>query len=65
MRKPIHITAPWPTPEEMDKHFRISKARKKELQVLVDEFKATLSNRGEAPVSSTLPEKRRKRASAA
>jgi hypothetical protein len=65
MRKPIHITAPWPTPEEMDKHFRISKARKKELQVLVDEFKATLSHGEETPVSSIQPEKGRKRASAA
>jgi hypothetical protein len=65
MRKPIYITAPRPTLEELEKHFRISKARKKELQLLVDEFKATLSKREEAPVSSIEPEKRRKRASAA
>jgi hypothetical protein len=65
MRKPIHITTPWPTPEETDEHFPISKARKKELQALVDEFKATLSHREEAPVNSAEPEERRKRASAA
>jgi hypothetical protein len=49
----------------MDRYFPISKARKKELLALVDEFKAMLSNRGEAQVSSSEPEKRRKRASAA
>ena len=65
MPKPIHITAPWPTHEEMVRHLRISKARKKELQVLVDEIKAKLSNQEEAPVTSIEPEKRRKRASAA
>jgi hypothetical protein len=46
-------------------HLRISKARKKELQVLVDEFKARLSHREEAPANLIEPEKRRKRASAA
>jgi anti-sigma factor RsiW len=65
MRKPIHLTAPPPTLEEMEKHFRIPKARKEELQALVDEFKAMLSNRKDAPVNSAEPEKRRKRASAA
>jgi len=65
MRKPIHITTPWPTPEEMEKRFPISKASEKALQALVDEFKATLSNRDEASVNSAEPEKRRKRASAA
>jgi hypothetical protein len=65
MRKPIHITAPWPTPEEMERQFPIPKARQRELQMLVDEFKATISNREEVPVNSSEPEKRRKRASAA
>jgi hypothetical protein len=65
MRKPIQITAPRPTIEEWEKHFRVSKARKKELQVLVDEFRAELSNKREAPLNSIEPEKRRKRASAA
>ncbi|MGA3344805.1 MAG: hypothetical protein ABSC76_08055 [Terracidiphilus sp.] len=66
MPRPVaHITAPWPTQEEMVKHLRISKARKKELQVLVDEFKARLSKLEEEPVTSIAPEKRRKRASAA
>jgi hypothetical protein len=65
MRKPIHITAPRPTLEERAKQLRIPKARQKELQALVDEFKATLSNWKEAPTNSIEPEKRRKRASAA
>jgi hypothetical protein len=65
MRKPIHLPARWTTLEEWEKHFRIPKARKKELQALVDEFKATLSNREEVPVNSIEPEKRRKSASAA
>lgn len=43
MPKSVHITAPRPTFEEMTKHLRISKARKKELQVLVDEFRAELA----------------------
>lgn len=47
------------------RHLRISKARKKELQVLVDEFRAKLSKRADAPVTSIEPEKGRKRASAA
>ena len=33
--------------------------------MLVDEFKATISNREEVPMNSNEPEKRRKRASAA
>ena len=65
MRKPIHITAPRPTPEEWAKHFPISKASEKALQALVDQFKATLSGREEAPANLIEPEKRRKRASAA
>ena len=66
MPRPVaHITTPWPTQEEMEKLFPIPKTRRKEFQALVDEFKAQLSNRGEAPVTSIEPEKRRKRASAA
>jgi hypothetical protein len=65
MRKPIRITAPWPTQEEMEKNFPISKASKKALQALVEEFKAQLSREEESPASSAEPEKRRKRASAA
>ena len=65
MPKSVHITGPRPTHQEMVGHLRISKARKKELQVLVDEFKAKLSIGEEAPVNSIEPEKRRKRASAA
>jgi hypothetical protein len=65
MPKPVHITTPWPTQEEMVGHLRISKARKKELQALVDKFKAGLSKQNDASVSSISAEKRRKRASAA
>jgi hypothetical protein len=65
MPKSVHITARRPTQEEKVRHLRISKARKKELQVLVEEFKARLSHLEEAPVTSIAPEKRRKRASAA
>ena len=65
MPKPVHITAPWPTQEEMVGHLRISKARRKELQVLVDKFKARLSSQNDAAVNLIAQEKRRKRASAA
>jgi hypothetical protein len=66
MPRPVaHITAPWPTQEEMEKSLGISKARKRALQAIVDELKAKLSNREVAPVTSIEPEKRRKRASAA
>ena len=66
MPRPVaHITAPWPTQEEMEKLFPIPKARRKEFQALVDEFKAQLSSQEEAPVTSIEPEKRRKRATAA
>ena len=64
-RHVAHITAPWPTQEEMEKSLHISKARKKALQPLVDEFKAQLSHLEEVSVASIAPEKRRKRASAA
>jgi hypothetical protein len=43
MPKSVHITAPWPTQEEMEKSLHISKARKRELQPIVDELKARLS----------------------
>jgi hypothetical protein len=49
----------------MASRLRISKARKKVLQALVDKFKIEFSSRNEAPVTSIEPEKRRKRASAA
>lgn len=63
MPKSVYITAPRPTFEEMTKHLHISKARKKELQALADEFRAQLSN--PESVTAAKPEKRRKRASAA
>ena len=65
MRKPIHITTPRSTLEEIEKRFPVSKASEKALRALVEEFKAAHSNREETPVNSIEPEKRRKRASAA
>jgi hypothetical protein len=65
MPKSVHITAPWPTQEEMERSLGISKARKRALKPLLDELRAKLSIREEAPVNSIEPEKRRKRASAA
>ena len=65
MPKSVHIRAPWPTQEEMEKSLGISKARKRALRPLVDELKARLSILEETPVNSIEPEKRRKRASAA
>jgi hypothetical protein len=49
----------------MEKSLGISKARKRALQALVDEFKAKLSNQEEAPVASIESVERPKRASAA
>ena len=66
MTRPIaHITAPWPTQEEMEKSLGISKARKRALQPLVDEFKAQLTRLEKSQETSIKREKRRKRASAA
>jgi hypothetical protein len=65
MRKRIHITAPWPTPEEVKKRYPVSKASEKAIQILVEEFKAQLSRQTEASQNSIEPENRRKRASAA
>jgi hypothetical protein len=65
MRKPIHITAPRPSHEEIARRFRVSKASEKALQDLVDEFKAVLSDEEQERLNSTKSEKRRKRASAA
>jgi hypothetical protein len=65
MPKSVHITAPRTTHEERIKQLRIPKMRERELQALVDEFKAKLCNQEETRVTSIEPEKRRKRASAA
>jgi hypothetical protein len=65
MPKSVHITAPWPTHEEMEKSLGITKARKRALKPLLDELKAQISRLEEPPVASIEPEKRRKRASAA
>ncbi|MGA9069137.1 MAG: hypothetical protein WB424_02710 [Terracidiphilus sp.] len=65
MARPVaYITAPWPTLEEIEKSYPISKASKRALQKLVDEFKAQLPHLEEAPTVSIEPEERPKRASA-
>jgi hypothetical protein len=65
MRKPIHITAPWPTQEEIERRFPVPEDSRKELQTPMDEFKAMIAAREVAPKESVNPEKRRKSASAA
>ena len=66
MPRPVaHITAPWPTQEEIERRFPVPEASRKELQALVDEFKAMIAARGNAPEGSIGQEKRRKSASAA
>ena len=35
MRKPIHITGPCPTPEDLAKRFPVSKASEKAIQAIV------------------------------
>jgi hypothetical protein len=65
MPKSVHITAPWPTLEEMLRHSRISKTRKKELAILLEKAKAELSQKNGASISCGMPGKRRKSASAA
>ena len=68
MPKSVHITAPWPTPEEMEKSLGISKAssesdtRRWPRSLRLNSFPAGR----ESPTSTVAePEKRRKRASAA
>ena len=65
MPKPIHIAAPRTTHEQRVRQLRVPKAREKELQALVDKFKAQLPLIEEATLTLIEPEKRRKRASAA
>ena len=66
MPRPVaHITAPWPTQEEMETSLGISRERKMALQPLVDEVKAQLSRLREESVTSLAPEKSQTRASAA
>jgi hypothetical protein len=65
MPKPVHISAPQTTHEQRVKQLRIPKDRRKELQALVDEFKARLAHRQELPVNPIEPEMSSKSASAA
>jgi hypothetical protein len=65
MAKSVQITTPWPTPEEMVKHFRISKARQKELAKILDKGLPELSTPKRARVNTVELGKKRKRASAA
>jgi DNA-directed RNA polymerase subunit RPC12/RpoP len=36
--KPVHITAPWPTSEEVAKRFRIPKQRQMDVREMAEEF---------------------------
>lgn len=65
MPKPVQITAPPLSQEEMAKRLRIPQARQKELQLILDEARAKFSSQLKEPTESVEPEKRRKRASAA
>jgi hypothetical protein len=58
MPKPVHITAPWATFEEMTRHLRIPKARQKELDAMAEEgVRQILKARGEASAKTTVKRK--------
>lgn len=38
MPRPVHITTPWPTPEEEAKRLRIPVARQKELRAMAEKY---------------------------
>lgn len=65
MSKSVHITAPWPTHEEMVSHLHITRKRQKELQKIANKAASMLSDNKQAPAASVQPAKRRKRAPAA
>jgi hypothetical protein len=65
MPKSVHIPAPQTTHEERVKQLHIPKDRLKELQALVDEFKARLAHRQEPPQNPIEPEMSSKSVSAA
>jgi hypothetical protein len=63
MRKPIHITTPRPTFEEVAKIYKISKRRQKEIKALADELVRQMKKEEEA--SAAGKGKKRKNAAAA
>jgi hypothetical protein len=66
MRKPIHITTPWPTPEEVARRFRISNRRQKELNAMAEEIFRQLQKENGASAGKAVDQrKKRKNASAA
>ena len=66
MPKPVYITAPRPTLEEMEKHLRyLQRPARKSYRRLWTSLRLNFPVRREAPANSIEPEKRRKRASAA
>ena len=66
MPKPIRITTPWPTPEEVAKRFRISKRRQKEIKAIAEEYFRQMQEEKGVPAGKAVdPGKKRKHATAA
>lgn len=66
MPKRIHITTPWPDPEEEARRLRIPKRRQKELRALAEEFVRNLRKAQKTSDGNSAEEgKKRKNASAA
>lgn len=66
MPKRIHITTPWPDPEEEARRLHISKRRQKELNALAEEFVRNLQQAQETSNGKSVEKgKKRKNASAA
>lgn len=66
MPRRIHITTPWPTPEEVASRFHIPKRRQKELNALAEEFVRRLQQAPKTSEGKSVAKgKKRKNASAA
>jgi hypothetical protein len=66
MRKPIPITTPMPTFEEVAKEYRVPKRREKVLRALVEKFAQQVQEKREVSAAKTAGKgKKRRNASAA
>lgn len=66
MPKPVHITTPWPTPEDEAKRLGISKRRQKVIKALAEEiFEQMKRENGASPYKVVEQGKKRKHATAA
>lgn len=63
MRKPIHITTPRPTPEEVAELFHIPKRRQRELKAMAEKF-VRESNQSQKASEGKSGEKGKKRKNA-